>query len=78
MSPPQDAVTSLCFGRYGREDNTLVMTTRGEGPEPGKGFRAAGDGGRPEPGQEEVGVESKARRRTSCLRVASAGDAPAV
>ncbi|XP_014648531.1 PREDICTED: Bardet-Biedl syndrome 1 protein isoform X3 [Ceratotherium simum simum] len=23
-----DAVTSLCFGRYGREDNTLVMTTR--------------------------------------------------
>ncbi|XP_040140000.1 BBSome complex member BBS1 isoform X3 [Ictidomys tridecemlineatus] len=26
-----DAVTSLCFGRYGREDNTLVMTTRGGG-----------------------------------------------
>ncbi|XP_012580584.1 PREDICTED: Bardet-Biedl syndrome 1 protein [Condylura cristata] len=24
-----DAVTSLCFGRYGREDNTLVMATRG-------------------------------------------------
>ncbi|XP_060031959.1 Bardet-Biedl syndrome 1 protein [Erinaceus europaeus] len=24
-----DAVTSLCFGRYGREDNTLIMTTRG-------------------------------------------------
>ncbi|XP_009006772.3 BBSome complex member BBS1 isoform X3 [Callithrix jacchus] len=23
-----DAVTSLCFGRYGREDNTLIMTTR--------------------------------------------------
>ncbi|XP_057408003.1 Bardet-Biedl syndrome 1 protein isoform X5 [Balaenoptera acutorostrata] len=26
-----DAVTSLCFGRYGREDHTLVMTTRGGG-----------------------------------------------
>ncbi|XP_045153204.1 Bardet-Biedl syndrome 1 protein isoform X3 [Echinops telfairi] len=26
-----DAVTSLCFGRYGREDNTLVMTTKGGG-----------------------------------------------
>uniref|UniRef100_A0A452U4B6 Bardet-Biedl syndrome 1 n=1 Tax=Ursus maritimus TaxID=29073 RepID=A0A452U4B6_URSMA len=26
-----DAVTSLCFGRYGREDNTLIMTTRGAG-----------------------------------------------
>ncbi|XP_036033932.1 Bardet-Biedl syndrome 1 protein [Onychomys torridus] len=26
-----DAVTSLCFGRYGREDNTLIMTTRGGG-----------------------------------------------
>ncbi|XP_004618503.2 Bardet-Biedl syndrome 1 protein isoform X1 [Sorex araneus] len=26
-----DAVTSLCFGRYGREDNTLVLTTRGGG-----------------------------------------------
>ncbi|XP_070086313.1 BBSome complex member BBS1 isoform X7 [Equus przewalskii] len=23
-----DAVTSLCFGRYGREDNTLIVTTR--------------------------------------------------
>uniref|UniRef100_A0A2K5MJG9 Bardet-Biedl syndrome 1 n=1 Tax=Cercocebus atys TaxID=9531 RepID=A0A2K5MJG9_CERAT len=27
----KDAVTSLCFGRYGREDNTLIMTTRGGG-----------------------------------------------
>ncbi|XP_021120202.1 Bardet-Biedl syndrome 1 protein isoform X3 [Heterocephalus glaber] len=26
-----DTVTSLCFGRYGREDNTLIMTTRGGG-----------------------------------------------
>nr|KAF6436978.1 hypothetical protein HJG59_001398 [Molossus molossus] len=26
-----DAVTSLCFGRYGREDNTLIITTRGGG-----------------------------------------------
>ncbi|XP_069327897.1 BBSome complex member BBS1 [Eulemur rufifrons] len=26
-----DAVTSLCFGRYGREENTLIMTTRGGG-----------------------------------------------
>lgn len=27
--PPQDVVTGLCFGRYGREDNTLITTTRG-------------------------------------------------
>ncbi|XP_042295792.1 Bardet-Biedl syndrome 1 protein isoform X2 [Sceloporus undulatus] len=27
----QDIVTSICFGRYGREDNTLVMTTKGGG-----------------------------------------------
>uniref|UniRef100_A0A8C4L5V1 Bardet-Biedl syndrome 1 n=1 Tax=Equus asinus TaxID=9793 RepID=A0A8C4L5V1_EQUAS len=27
----KDAVTSLCFGRYGREDNTLIVTTRGGG-----------------------------------------------
>uniref|UniRef100_G3W555 Bardet-Biedl syndrome 1 n=1 Tax=Sarcophilus harrisii TaxID=9305 RepID=G3W555_SARHA len=27
----KDAVTSICFGRYGREDNTLIMTTRGGG-----------------------------------------------
>ncbi|KAM9700235.1 BBSome complex member BBS1 isoform 2-T2 [Menidia menidia] len=26
-----DAVSSLCFGRYGREDGTLVMTTRSGG-----------------------------------------------
>nr|XP_058923927.1 Bardet-Biedl syndrome 1 protein isoform X2 [Kogia breviceps] len=26
-----DAVTSLCFGRYGREDHTLIVTTRGGG-----------------------------------------------
>ncbi|XP_063083640.1 Bardet-Biedl syndrome 1 protein isoform X2 [Cavia porcellus] len=26
-----DTVTSLCFGRYGREDNTLIMITRGGG-----------------------------------------------
>eukprot|EP00069_Balaena_mysticetus_P012834 bmy_07803T0 len=26
-----DAVTSLCFGRYGREDHTLIMTTQGGG-----------------------------------------------
>ncbi|KAM8816045.1 BBSome complex member BBS1 [Rhynchonycteris naso] len=26
-----DAVTSLCFGRYGHEDNTLIMTMRGGG-----------------------------------------------
>ncbi|KAJ6654222.1 hypothetical protein lerEdw1_007319 [Lerista edwardsae] len=29
--PTQDVVTSICFGRYGREDNTLVMTTKGGG-----------------------------------------------
>lgn len=66
-------MTSLCFGRYGREDNTLIMTTRGEGVRPGKGFRAGGDGDRPDPGKEEVGVESKAHRRTCCLGVASTG-----
>ncbi|XP_043934152.1 Bardet-Biedl syndrome 1 protein isoform X2 [Protopterus annectens] len=27
----QDVVTSICFGRYGREDGTLVMTTKGGG-----------------------------------------------
>ncbi|CAN0407445.1 BBSome complex member BBS1 isoform X1 [Lampetra fluviatilis] len=27
----QDVVTSVCFGRYGREDSTLVMTTKGGG-----------------------------------------------
>uniref|UniRef100_V9KTN1 BBSome complex member BBS1 n=1 Tax=Callorhinchus milii TaxID=7868 RepID=V9KTN1_CALMI len=27
----QDVVTSLCFGRYGREDGTLIMTTKGGG-----------------------------------------------
>ncbi|XP_028565697.2 BBSome complex member BBS1 isoform X2 [Podarcis muralis] len=27
----QDVVSSICFGRYGREDNTLVMTTKGGG-----------------------------------------------
>ncbi|KAM9302244.1 BBSome complex member BBS1 [Gastrophryne carolinensis] len=26
-----DIVTSLCFGRYGREDDTLIMTTEGGG-----------------------------------------------
>ncbi|KAM4524562.1 BBSome complex member BBS1 [Odontesthes bonariensis] len=26
-----DAVTSICFGRYGREDGTLIMTTKGGG-----------------------------------------------
>ncbi|KAM9763930.1 BBSome complex member BBS1 isoform 1-T1 [Dama dama] len=26
-----EAVTSLCFGRFGREDNTLIMTTQGGG-----------------------------------------------
>uniref|UniRef100_A0A8C6D4A9 Bardet-Biedl syndrome 1 n=1 Tax=Moschus moschiferus TaxID=68415 RepID=A0A8C6D4A9_MOSMO len=26
-----EAVTSLCFGRFGREDNTLIMTTLGGG-----------------------------------------------
>ncbi|KAM3592354.1 uncharacterized protein V6R79_017100 [Siganus canaliculatus] len=26
-----DVVTSICFGRYGREDGTLIMTTRGGG-----------------------------------------------
>lgn len=26
-----DAVTGLCFGRYGREDNTLVLTMKGGG-----------------------------------------------
>lgn len=25
----QDVVTSICFGRYGREDGTLIMTTKG-------------------------------------------------
>ncbi|KAB0377008.1 hypothetical protein FD755_011452 [Muntiacus reevesi] len=25
-----EAVTSLCFGRFGREDNTLIMTTQGK------------------------------------------------
>ncbi|XP_054846333.1 Bardet-Biedl syndrome 1 protein [Eublepharis macularius] len=27
----QDVVTSICYGCYGREDNTLVMTTKGGG-----------------------------------------------
>ncbi|XP_073207749.1 BBSome complex member BBS1 isoform X3 [Lepidochelys kempii] len=27
----QDVVTSICFGRYGREDNTLIMTSKGGG-----------------------------------------------
>ncbi|XP_038267309.2 Bardet-Biedl syndrome 1 protein isoform X3 [Dermochelys coriacea] len=27
----QDVITSICFGRYGREDNTLIMTTKGGG-----------------------------------------------
>lgn len=26
-----DVVTSICFGRYGREDGTLIMTTKGGG-----------------------------------------------
>ncbi|XP_042252634.1 Bardet-Biedl syndrome 1 protein [Thunnus albacares] len=26
-----DAVSSICFGRYGREDGTLIMTTKGGG-----------------------------------------------
>uniref|UniRef100_A0A3Q3WIM6 BBSome complex member BBS1 n=1 Tax=Mola mola TaxID=94237 RepID=A0A3Q3WIM6_MOLML len=26
-----EAVTSICFGRYGREDGTLIMTTKGGG-----------------------------------------------
>uniref|UniRef100_A0A1A8Q282 BBSome complex member BBS1 n=1 Tax=Nothobranchius rachovii TaxID=451742 RepID=A0A1A8Q282_9TELE len=26
-----DTVTSICFGRYGREDGTLIMTTKGGG-----------------------------------------------
>ncbi|NWR95780.1 BBS1 protein, partial [Furnarius figulus] len=25
----QEVVTGLCFGRYGREENTLLSTTRG-------------------------------------------------
>ncbi|NWH83021.1 BBS1 protein, partial [Piaya cayana] len=25
----QDVVTGLCFGRYGREDGTLLSTSRG-------------------------------------------------
>uniref|UniRef100_A0A8C3IGV9 Bardet-Biedl syndrome 1 n=1 Tax=Chrysemys picta bellii TaxID=8478 RepID=A0A8C3IGV9_CHRPI len=27
----QDVVTSICFGRYGHEENTLIMTTKGGG-----------------------------------------------
>uniref|UniRef100_A0A8C4QU40 Bardet-Biedl syndrome 1 n=1 Tax=Eptatretus burgeri TaxID=7764 RepID=A0A8C4QU40_EPTBU len=27
----QDVVTGICFGRYGREENTLIMTTKGGG-----------------------------------------------
>uniref|UniRef100_A0A3P8Z8W1 Bardet-Biedl syndrome 1 N-terminal domain-containing protein n=1 Tax=Esox lucius TaxID=8010 RepID=A0A3P8Z8W1_ESOLU len=27
----KDIVTSICFGRYGREDGTLIMTTKGGG-----------------------------------------------
>uniref|UniRef100_A0AAY3ZZ13 Bardet-Biedl syndrome 1 n=1 Tax=Denticeps clupeoides TaxID=299321 RepID=A0AAY3ZZ13_9TELE len=27
----KDVVTSICFGRYGREDGTLIMTTKGGG-----------------------------------------------
>uniref|UniRef100_A0A8D0GMX2 Bardet-Biedl syndrome 1 n=1 Tax=Sphenodon punctatus TaxID=8508 RepID=A0A8D0GMX2_SPHPU len=27
----QDVVNSICFGRYGREDSTLIMTTKGGG-----------------------------------------------
>ncbi|XP_072350908.1 BBSome complex member BBS1-like, partial [Scyliorhinus torazame] len=31
ITKTQDVVTSLCFGRYGREDGTLIMTTKGGG-----------------------------------------------
>ncbi|XP_059497561.1 Bardet-Biedl syndrome 1 protein isoform X2 [Stegostoma tigrinum] len=31
VTKTQDIVTSLCFGRYGREDGTLIMTTKGGG-----------------------------------------------
>ncbi|XP_012876297.1 PREDICTED: Bardet-Biedl syndrome 1 protein [Dipodomys ordii] len=37
-----DAVTSLCFGRYGREDNTLIMTTKGGGLRAGIGVGVKG------------------------------------
>lgn len=31
VTKTQDVVTSLCFGKYGREDGTLIMTTKGGG-----------------------------------------------
>ncbi|XP_041037906.1 Bardet-Biedl syndrome 1 protein isoform X2 [Carcharodon carcharias] len=31
ITKTQDVVTSLCFGKYGREDGTLIMTTKGGG-----------------------------------------------
>ena len=52
-------MTSLCFGRYGREDNTLIMTTLGKGVRPGEGFRGGSLWDRPDPGKEEVHVEHR-------------------
>ena len=51
-------MTSLCFGRYGREDNTLIMTTLGKGVRPGEGFRGGSLRDRPDPGKEEVHVNT--------------------
>ncbi|XP_062892243.1 Bardet-Biedl syndrome 1 protein [Mobula hypostoma] len=31
VTKTQDVVTSLCFGKYGREEGTLIMTTKGGG-----------------------------------------------
>ncbi|KPP66154.1 hypothetical protein Z043_115373 [Scleropages formosus] len=31
VRPKKDVVTSICFGRFGREDGSLIMTTKGGG-----------------------------------------------
>lgn len=49
-------MTSLCFGRYGREDNTLIMTTRGAGVRLARVFRVRVKGTGQIPGREEAGV----------------------
>lgn len=49
-------MTSLCFGRYGREDNTLIVTTRGRGSDLVRVLELGVEG--TDPGnEEEVGVK---------------------
>ena len=64
-------MTSLWFGRYGREDDTLIVTTRGEGSDLASVFRLGVKGtgqilgwrGGGCEAQEDLGVESKAGRQ---------------